>query len=233
MSPPAQTAGPAGPARPAWPARLAGGFSRPLVGFAECGDTFVVESSPGGALLVAVVDGLGHGAEAALAARAAAEAIRGHLDLPVAEILRQCDRALQATRGAAVGVLRIEENGRGEFCGIGNVEVQGLEGEAPGLFCLAGIVGHNLRTVRAMPCAMRPGDVYCLHSDGVTARGNLRSCLPGAPEAVARRIVESFGRSHDDATAVVLGYGAGARLPGAAGAAGAAGRGLEHDRVLG
>jgi negative regulator of sigma-B (phosphoserine phosphatase) len=224
MRPPAEAAG---PARQAWPARLAGGFSRPLAGFVECGDIFVVESSSGGALLVAVVDGLGHGEEAGLAAKAAAETIRGHLDLPVAEILRQCDRALQTTRGAAVGVLRLEENGRGEFCGIGNVEVQSLEGAAPGLFCLPGIVGHNLRTVRAMPFAMRPGDVYCLHSDGVTARGNLRGCLPGAPEAVARRIVESFGRRHDDATAVVLGYGAGARLAGAVQAAGAAERRLE------
>jgi negative regulator of sigma-B (phosphoserine phosphatase) len=225
MRPPADAARPAGPGpeRIEWPARLAGGFSRPLAGFAECGDTFVVANSPGGALLVAVVDGLGHGEEAGLAARAAAEIICGHLDLPVGEILRQCDRALQATRGAAVGVLRLEEDGRGEFCGIGNIEVQGLAGEAPGLFCLAGIVGHNLRTVRAMPVAMRSGDVYCLHSDGVTGRGNLRGCLPGAPAAVARRIVESFGRSHDDATAVVLGYGAGARLSGAAEAAGAAG----------
>jgi Stage II sporulation protein E (SpoIIE) len=210
MKAPADAASP--PAWPERPPRLAGGFSRPLDGFAECGDTFVVERSPGGELLVAVVDGLGHGAEAATAALAAAGAIRETLDLPVGEILRHCDRALQPTRGAAVGVLKLDEDGRGEFCGIGNIEVQGLEGAAPGLFCLAGIVGHNLRTVRTMPFTMRPGDIYCLHSDGVSSRGDLRGSLPGAPEAVARRIVESWGRRHDDATAVVLGYGAGARL---------------------
>ena len=98
------------------------------------------------------------------------------------------------------------------ICGVGNIEVRDLVGRPPGLFCLPGIVGHNVRTLRAMPFVMQPGDVYCLHSDGVTSRGNLRGCLPGTPESVARRIVDAWGRPHDDATAVVLGYGAGARL---------------------
>jgi hypothetical protein len=58
-----------------------------------------------------------------------------------------------------------------------------------------------------MPVQMRPGDIYCLMSDGVSTRGNLKSCLPGPPAGVARRIVELWGRAHDDATAVVVGFG--------------------------
>jgi phosphoserine phosphatase RsbX len=194
---------------PAW---QAGGFSRPLTGFVECGDAYLIEPGPGGALLVAVVDGLGHGAEASVAALAAVRAIRDGSGLAVVEILMRCNQALQATRGAAVGVLKLGPDGGGEFCGVGNIEVQNLEGRTPGLFCLAGIVGHKVRTLRAMPFTMQPGDIYCLHSDGVSARGNLRGCLPGTPAAVARRIVEEWGRHHDDATAVVLGFGAGPRL---------------------
>jgi negative regulator of sigma-B (phosphoserine phosphatase) len=194
---------------PAW---RTGGFSRPVAGFVVCGDAFVIDESQEGALLVAVIDGLGHGPEAGAAAVAAVRAIRERGDLGVAEILRRCDAALRATRGAAMGVMKLDNQGSGEFCGIGNVEVQSLAGKAPGLFCLAGIVGHNMRTVRAMPFTMQPGDIYCVHSDGVTSRGNLRGCLPGTPEGVARRIVEDWGRSHDDATAVILGYGAGAGL---------------------
>jgi Stage II sporulation protein E (SpoIIE) len=232
---------PSGGAPPAAAPRFStGGYSRPLAGFAECGDAFVIcgrgalaagagglagaadpadpagapgAAGPAGALLVAVVDGLGHGKEAGVAAQAAARIVREHPELQVDELVRRCDRELQPTRGAAVGVLRVREDGRGEFCGIGNIEVQILAGQPPGLFCLPGIVGHNLRTVRAMPFTMRAGDIYCLHSDGVSGRGNLHGCLPGTPEAVARCIVERWGRLHDDATAVVLGYGAGARLP--------------------
>ncbi len=206
----------------------AGGYSRPLPGFVECGDTFVielvVEQEPGGALLVAVIDGLGHGSEAGIAAHTAARTVLGHRELPLDQILRHCDQQLQPTRGAAMAVLRLEADGRGEFCGVGNIEVQSLAGQAAGVFCLPGIVGHNVRALRIMPFTMQSGDIYCLHTDGVSSRGDLRGCLPGAPQAVARRIVDAWGRPHDDATAVVLGFGAGAKLP--AGIQAPAGTGL-------
>jgi negative regulator of sigma-B (phosphoserine phosphatase) len=211
------------PPENALPARQAGGFSRPLPGFVECGDVFVIEGEAGGQLLVAIVDGLGHGSEAGMAAHAAARTIRDSLELTVVEIVTRCDGALRATRGAALGVLKLDAAGSGEFCGIGNIEVRDLVGRSPGLFCLPGIVGHNVRTLRAMPFSMQRGDIYCLHSDGVTSRGDLRGCLPGTPESVARRIVDAWGRPHDDASAVILGYGAGARLAEAAAAGAPAG----------
>jgi negative regulator of sigma-B (phosphoserine phosphatase) len=227
-----------GPARPPQPVRpqafSAGGYSRPLAGFVECGDAFVVcglgLEAGGGPLLVAVVDGLGHGKEAGVAAQAAARIVRERHELPVDEIMRHCDRELQSTRGAAMGVLRAFPDGSGEFCGIGNIEVQILAGQPPGLFCLPGIVGHNLRTLRTMPFTMQAGDIYCLHTDGVSGRGGLHGCLPGAPETVARCIVDRWGRPHDDATAVGLGSGAGARLPAMPGAGpgpGGAGHGAQ------
>jgi len=230
---------------PGAPSRViaAGGYSRPLPGFVECGDAFVIERAdrgepkernewvqagadgdlgPGGTLLVAVVDGLGHGSEASIAAQAATRTVLGHRELPLDQILRHCDQQLHPTRGAAMAVLRLEADGRGEFCGIGNIDVQSLAGQPPGLFCLPGIVGHSVRVLRTMPFTMQSGDIYCLHTDGVSSRANLRGCLPGAPRTVARCIVDTWGRPHDDATAVVLGYGAGAKLP--ADAAGDGGR---------
>jgi hypothetical protein len=183
-----------------------GGFSRPYKGLSVCGDSFVIEQREG-ALLAAVIDGLGHGYESSVAAGRAVEVIRECADLSVAAILQRCHQELRVTRGAAVGVLKVDEAGKGEFCGIGNIEVQALNGQAPSIFCLAGIVGHNMRASKVMPVTMKSGDIYCLMSDGISTRGNLKSCLPGAPDAVARRIVESWGKDHDDATAVVVGFG--------------------------
>jgi len=205
-----------GPAAAPSRAIAAGGYSRPLPGFVECGDTFVIElleREPAGGLLVALVDGLGHGNEAGVAAQAAARTVLGHRELPPDQILRHCDQQLHPTRGAAMAVLRLEADGRGEFCGIGNIDVQSLAGQPPGLFCLPGIVGHSVRVLRTMPFTMQSGDIYCLHTDGVSSRANLRGCLPGAPRTVARCIVDTWGRPHDDATALVLGYGAGTKLP--------------------
>ena len=183
-----------------------GGYSRPFKGLTVCGDSFVLEHRDG-ALLAAVIDGLGHGYESSVAAERAVEVIREFAELSVEAILRRCHQELKVTRGAAVGVLKIEASGEGEFCGIGNIEVQALNGAAPSVFCLAGIVGHNLRNFKVMPFRMKTGDIYCVMSDGVSTRGNLKSCLPGPPDTVARRIVEQWGRTHDDATAVVLGFG--------------------------
>jgi stage II sporulation SpoE-like protein len=183
-----------------------GGFSRPYKGLSICGDSFVIEEREG-TVLAAVVDGLGHGYESSVAAERASEVIRDLADKSVETILRRCHEELRITRGAAIGVLKVDAKGAGEFCGIGNIEVQSLNGQAPSIFCLAGIVGHNLRSFKVMSVTMRPGDIYCLMSDGVSTRGNLKSCLPGLPETVARRIVEHWGRDHDDATALIVGFG--------------------------
>ena len=183
-----------------------GGFSRPFKGLSICGDSFVIERS-NGTMLTAVIDGLGHGYDSWVAADRAAEVIRANVELPVEGILRKCHQELRATRGAAVGLLKVDESGAGEFVGVGNIEVQSLNGQAPSVFCVAGIVGHNIRTSKVMPIQMKTGDIYCLLSDGVSSRGNLKSCLPGDPESVARRIVEKWGRAHDDATALILGFG--------------------------
>jgi hypothetical protein len=183
-----------------------GGYSRPFKGLNICGDSFVLEQV-NGSFLAAVIDGLGHGYESWVAAEKAVEVIRASTELSVNEIVLRCHQELRTTRGAAVGVLKVEESGTGEFCGVGNIEVQALNGQAPSVFCLAGIVGHNLRTSKVMPVQMKPGDIYCLMSDGVSTRGNLKSCLPGPPGGVARRIVEQWGRAHDDATAVIVGFG--------------------------
>ena len=188
-----------------------GGFSRPYKGLNICGDSFVIEQREG-TLLAAVIDGLGHGYDSWVAASAAAEVIRANPELSVDGLLRKCHQELRVTRGAAIGVLKLEATGHGEFCGVGNIEVQALNGSSPSVFCLAGIVGHNLRTSKVMPVSMKPGDIYCLMSDGVSTRGNLKSALPGHPESVARRIVEQWGRAHDDATALVIGYGDNALL---------------------
>lgn len=188
-----------------------GGFSRPYKGLNICGDSFVVEERDG-TYVISVIDGLGHGYDSWVAASTAVEVIRANVELSVDGIVRRCHQELRATRGAAVGVLKVDPSGAGEFCGVGNIEVQSLNGSSPSVFCLAGIVGHNMRTSKVMPVTMRPGDIYCLLSDGVSSRGNLKSCLPGDPESVARRIVEQWGRAHDDATALVVGYGSSALL---------------------
>src|SRR3989449_4254272 len=74
-----------------------------LPGEAESGDRHLV-TPVGTGVLVAVVDGLGHGAEAASAAKAAVAALERHATESPAPLLERCHRALKGTRGAVMSV---------------------------------------------------------------------------------------------------------------------------------
>src|SRR6266498_3005483 len=69
----------------------------------ESGDLHVIVRHPDGAL-VAVIDGLGHGAEAALAARTAALLLDAHRDEPVLALVQRCHDGLRQTRGVAMSL---------------------------------------------------------------------------------------------------------------------------------
>src|SRR2546425_13287314 len=74
-----------------------------LPGEAQSGDLHLVKPI-GTGVLVAVVDGLGHGAEAATAAQAAVAALERHAtETPIA-LIERCHRALKGTRGVVMSV---------------------------------------------------------------------------------------------------------------------------------
>ena len=74
-----------------------------LPGQVESGDRYLVTPTPDGAL-VAVVDGLGHGAEAAGAALAAVTCLERAARQPVISLIQSCHGRLAATRGAVMSV---------------------------------------------------------------------------------------------------------------------------------
>src|SRR2546425_324718 len=74
-----------------------------LPGEARSGDLHLVKPV-GTGVLVAVVDGLGHGAEAASAAQAAVAALERHATESPVPLIERCHRALQGTRGAVISM---------------------------------------------------------------------------------------------------------------------------------
>src|ERR1044071_4727239 len=57
---------------------------------------------------IAVIDGLGHGPEAAAAAACAVSFLDEHPDLDPAEALRRSHVAMMGTRGAAISIARLD-----------------------------------------------------------------------------------------------------------------------------
>ncbi len=72
-----------------------------LAGQSESGDLHLVREV-GGGVLVAVVDGLGHGEEAALAARLAVTTLDRFAGEPVGSLVQRCHEALLGTRGVVM-----------------------------------------------------------------------------------------------------------------------------------
>src|SRR5437899_10250107 len=92
-----------------------------LPGQAESGDLHLVKPV-GSGVLVAVVDGLGHGAEAASAAQAAVAALERHASESLVGLVERCHRALKGTRGAVMSVAAFSRHDRSmTWVGVGNV----------------------------------------------------------------------------------------------------------------
>lgn len=196
-----------------WPAALERGEAgAALAGESRSGDLAVFVPYEGGAL-VAVVDGLGHGAAAADAAEAAAEALRGHPAQPAQRLLEHCHEALRKTRGAVATLAWFDvERGSLVWTGVGNVEgrlmradrSKGDSVDSPMLF--GGVLGWGLPTVRLVDTVLAPGDTVVLATDGVAA--DFGSSMPPGLTAQeqADRILASHARGNDDALVVAVRY---------------------------
>ena len=170
------------------------------------GDAWVVHHEAG-VWRIAVIDGLGHGPDAARAAQAAVAALdaRPHAD-PAAAIYA-CHDALIGTRGAAMSVARIDlVAAQLTYAGIGNVEAHLWQGGARHRpISYRGIVGSVMRTVRSFEVPLEGPWLLALHSDGVSSR--LEIPAPGDawadPQALADALLARWARQTDDATVVV------------------------------
>ncbi|WP_353941308.1 SpoIIE family protein phosphatase [Streptomyces sp. HUAS MG91] len=180
----------------------------PVRGEEACGDSAAVVDAPDGRTAV-VVDGLGHGAEAAEASAAAVTAFRAAPERPLPEILTAMDHALRSGRGAAVGLVRLRP-GSVEHCGVGNVRLllvsqDGVRSRALGR---PGVVGWNMPQPRSHTLPMPEECAAVVHSDGIAARwaDTAAPFLLGMPP---RLLAAALGHGHrsarDDATALVSG----------------------------
>src|SRR5260370_27692776 len=84
-------------------------------GEAQSGDRHLVKPV-GTSVLVAVVDGLGHGTEAATAAQAAVAALERHATESPVPLIERCHRALHGTRGAVMSAAVLGRPDRSRTC---------------------------------------------------------------------------------------------------------------------
>ncbi len=177
----------------------------------ESGDRHLVKTIPGGALL-AVVDGAGHGPEAAIAARMAIGILEAHAIDDLVLLVRRCHAQLWATRGAvmSLAVINCAENTL-TWLGIGNIE--GLlvhsgsssSGRCESMFIRPGIVGYRLPLLQPLVLPISSGDLMILTTDGIRPDFG-RRFTEEQPRAIAEYISSRCRTGLDDGLVLVARY---------------------------
>ncbi|WP_082978693.1 SpoIIE family protein phosphatase [Mycobacterium sp. 1081908.1] len=139
------------------------------------GDRGIAVDLDGRAALFGVVDGLGHGPDAAAAALSAVDTVKRAGAERLEVLVQLCHRVLDGTRGVAMTLARVDfAESTLTWTGVGNVTAE-LVAKAPtGIHIRStarltgGIVGYRIPDIRpAQVVPIRPGDLLVMSTDGI------------------------------------------------------------------
>jgi len=186
--------------------------SVPMPGQSQSGDRYVVHPSPNG-VMVAAIDGIGHGQEAARAADRAATILTKHAQESMIGLVKRCHDQLRETRGVVLSLAVINEvEGDLTWMGVGNVEgvvVRAAASANPrkeSLLLRGGVVGHQLPSLYASIIPIARGDTLILVTDGVHSNFADSVNVTDRPQLIADRIIAEYSRGSDDALVLVARY---------------------------
>jgi negative regulator of sigma-B (phosphoserine phosphatase) len=161
-------------------------------------------------ILLAAIDGIGHGQEAANAAKAATSVLMSCANEPIISLVERCHEKLRSTRGAAMSLASIDaSHGMMTWLGIGNVQGvlmragarKGTVQEA--LLLRSGVVGSQLPPLQAAVLPIANGDTVVFVTDGVRSEFVESLTALENPQRAADRILERHRSGNDDALVLI------------------------------
>ncbi|MGH9744172.1 MAG: SpoIIE family protein phosphatase [Candidatus Acidiferrum sp.] len=162
------------------------------------------------AILIAAIDGLGHGEEAANAAAAATSILRQEIEEPIISLVRLCHEKLRPTRGAVLSLASIDPaHGMMTWLGVGNVQGVLLRGGSNGgapqevLLLRGGVVGGQLPSLQAAVLPVSSGDTLYFATDGVRSDFVESLSRLESPQRAADRIMQRYHSGTDDALVLI------------------------------
>jgi hypothetical protein len=186
--------------------------SRSLLGYEASGDLHLVKPTADGAL-VAVVDGAGHGEEAAITARQAILALESHPDEGVIPLMRHCHERLRKTRGAVITLVSFcERENTMTWLSVGNVEAVLMRADTsadPGrevIFMRPGVVGYRLPALQAVITPVAKNDLLIMATDGIRSDFSRDFPVEESPRKIADFILEHFLKGNDDGLVLAARY---------------------------
>ena len=180
-----------------------------LAGESESGDQHLVCCN-NTALLVAAVDGIGHGAEAASAAREAIAWLRNGIGEPIISLVSGCHEQLRSTRGVVLSLASIDMKQRlMTWLGVGNVHGVLVRADKKSnaqetLLLRGGVVGDHLPQLQPSILPVAQGDLLVFATDGVRTDFSRTLSTLENPQRAADRILKNFSNGSDDALVLAL-----------------------------
>lgn len=176
--------------------------SMPKVGEKANGDRPFHRSDAEGRNLIAVIDGLGHGHEAQLAALAAVQYLsEAPLDTPFDELMHALHASMRGTRGAA-GTVCVSSGADFFACSVGNVELRPVRAEVP-LISSAGILGVRVQKFRICKTQIQRPCRLVIFSDGISNPTSLSEFHNVPPKPACDGLLLRHRRTYDDATVLI------------------------------
>jgi phosphoserine phosphatase RsbX len=181
-----------------------------LPGQGESGDRHLV-CCAGEGILIAAIDGIGHGEEAANAAEAAISILKARPEDPVISLVESCHEGLRSTRGVVLSLASIDpKHGMMTWLGVGNVQVVLMRAGAQRgsveevLLLRGGVVGSQLPALQAAVRPIRKGDTLVFATDGIGGEFVEGLSALESPQRAADKILKLHGRGNDDALVLVV-----------------------------
>jgi serine phosphatase RsbU (regulator of sigma subunit) len=185
---------------------------RPLAGQSVCGDLHLVKLLDHG-LLIAVVDGAGHGQEAAVAAQAAVAVLEQHATESVISLVNRCHQALTNTRGVVMTLASVDARDNSiAWIGVGNVAGRLFRAgphashTSECVLLRAGVVGYQLPALHASVLPIARGDVLVFATDGIRDDFGREVHMKESLQQLAERILRQYGKDNDDALVLTVRY---------------------------
>jgi serine phosphatase RsbU (regulator of sigma subunit) len=185
---------------------------RPIAGEIACGDAYLVKLGKH-QVVVGVVDGLGHGPEAAIAAATAIATIRQYADESLIDIVHRCHESLRRTRGVVLSLVAFSlETESLSWVGVGNVDAllfrvkENQKSANEALLVRGGVVGYRMPPLRVEVLPIIAGDMLVLATDGIRSAFCEKSPLGLSSRMAAENILRNYARASDDALALVVRY---------------------------
>ena len=184
----------------------------PLRGQAVSGDSYIIKPFPDG-VLVAVVDGLGHGYEAACASEIAVATLDKYAHESIIPLVIRCHEALKGTRGVVMSIATFNLPDKTmSWLGVGNVEgVLMREGaksviSRERVLLRGGVLGYQLPPLKESTIPVISGDMLIFITDGIRSSFDIGLKLNEKPQQIADSIMLQSARGTDDALVLVMRY---------------------------